>query len=417
MCSSDLVVAVAAELGDRQPAGEIDGLLAGLGQVPAVRYLMGGQRAGWHAVPAAGPPSFLELPEPREAGEPTLLLYTSGTTSAPKGVLLSSQALLAHLRNFQQALGAHEQTVILNATSVSHLGGFMSGVIFPVFLGARSVIMPAWQPDEAVALVERERVSLAMGATVYLEDLVQRYEAGASPAHRLNLYACAGATIPPALIVRAEVVGVHAMRCYGMTETGGICAAAPLGAPLQRRSQWDGQILPGMEIEAVDAEHRTLPAGEEGELRIRGPQLLSRYTDPAVTRKQLDDQGWFYPGDRGVVDWERWVRMTGRLKDIINRGGEKLSTLDIEAAIGSHQDVASVAVAPVPDTRLGEAVGAWLELKPGVAWAGPASIIAHLEAAKLARQKIPVEWHVVPALPRTASGKIQKHALMARAGR
>jgi acyl-CoA synthetase (AMP-forming)/AMP-acid ligase II len=316
------------------------------------------------------------------------------------------------MRNFKVALDVAEDCVILCATPVSHLGGFIAGVIFPAFLGARSVIMPGWRPDEAVEVIEQEGASLAMGATVFLADLVQRYEAGAAPKHRLDLYACAGATLPPSLVLRAEAVGVRAMRCYGMTETAGVCAAAPASAALERRSQWDGQVLAGMEIQAVSSDRTPLPPGAEGELRIRGPQLLTAYTDPERTREQLDGEGWFYPGDIGVVDDQGWVRMSGRLKDIINRGGEKFSALDIESAIAAHPDVAAVAVTAIPDERLGEAVGAWIVLASGAEWHGAERIIEHLEAAKLARQKIPVQWTVVPSLPTTASGKIQKNKLV-----
>lgn len=406
------VVAVAAELGARRPAEETDGILADLGHSPVVRYLVGGTREGWSALPATGAVPATPLPEPLDPDEPTLLLYTSGTTSAPKGALLSSAALLAHLRAFQVALDVDEDCVVLCATPLSHLGGFVAGVVFPAFLGARSVIMPAWQPDEAVAVIERERATLAMGATLFLADLVQRYEAGAGARHRLDLYACAGAAIPPVVVQRAEAVGVRAMRCYGMTETAGVCAAAPEDAPVERRSLWDGRVLPGMEIQAVSPDRVPLPPGTEGELRIRGPQLLTRYTDPQATADQLDDEGWFYPGDVGVVDEEGWVRMSGRLKDIVNRGGEKFSTLDIESAIAAHPDVAAVAVTAVPDERMGEAVGAWLVLAPGAEWTGPEGIIGHLEEVRMARAKFPTHWTVVPALPTTASGKIQKHRLL-----
>jgi acyl-CoA synthetase (AMP-forming)/AMP-acid ligase II len=409
--SRPAVVAAAARLGAREPAAELDGICAGLGHEPVVRYLVGGDRPGWCPVAAPGEVAPAELPEPLPADEPALLLYTSGTTSAPKGALLSSAALIAHMRNFKVALDVAEDCVILCATPVSHLGGFVAGVIFPAFLGARSVIMPGWRPDEAVEVVEQEGASLAMGATVFLADLVQRYEAGAATQHRLSLYACAGATLPPSLVLRAEAVGVRAMRCYGMTETAGVCAAAPGNAPIERRSQWDGQILAGMEIQAVGAGRVPLPPGTEGELRIRGPQLLSAYTDPERTREQLDGEGWFYPGDIGVVDDQGWVRMSGRLKDIINRGGEKFSALDIESAIASHPDVAAVAVTAIPDERLGEAVGAWIVLAAGADWHGPARLVEHLETVRLARQKIPVQWTVVPSLPTTASGKIQKNKL------
>jgi acyl-CoA synthetase len=411
--SRPAVVAAAARLGSREPAAELDAIFAALGHEPAVRYITAGERPGWSPVAAPGEVAETDLPEPLPADEPALLLYTSGTTSAPKGALLSSAALFAHMRNFKVALDVGEDCVILCATPVSHLGGFVAGVIFPAFLGARSVIMPGWRPDEAVQIIEREGASLAMGATVFLSDLVQRYEAGAGRGHRLDLYACAGATMPPHLVLRAEAVGVRAMRCYGMTETAGVCAAAPGDASVERRSQWDGQVLAGMEIQAVAPDRTPRPAGAEGELRIRGPQLLTAYTDAERTREQIDGEGWFYPGDIGVVDDQGWIRMSGRIKDIINRGGEKFSALDIESAIASHPDVAAVAVAAVPDERLGEAVGAWIVLAPGVPWHGPDRLIEHLETVRLARQKIPARWTVVPSLPTTASGKVQKNKLAA----
>ncbi|MGW0593803.1 class I adenylate-forming enzyme family protein [Streptosporangium sp. NPDC002607] len=404
-------IAAAAELGSRRPVEEFDNLLAELGLAPAVRYVVGGHRDGWEQVPAEEAEDDVELPEPLSAEEPALLLYTSGTTSAPKGALLSSQALLAHMRNFQEALGAGEQTVTLAATPLSHLGGFVAGVVFPAFLGGRSVITRGWQPDEALSLIEREHVSLMMGATVFVSDLVDRYERGLSPSHRLPTYACAGAAIPAPLVDRAAEVGVTVVRAYGMTETAGVCAIASSGDPLARRREWDGRLLRGMEIQAVDEQRRLLPPGTVGELRIRGPQLLSRYTDPQLTKAQIDEDGWFYPGDVGRVDAQGWVQMTGRSKDIINRGGEKFSTMDIELAIASHPDVEAVAVTAIPDERLGEGVGAWLVLKPGAEWRGTEPLIAHLEAEKLAKQKIPTRWHVVAEIPRSAAGKIQKHRL------
>ena len=407
------VVAVAAELGSRRPVEEIDALCGELGLEPVLRYVVGAQRNGWQLVPALeaelGP--IVELPEPLVADEPALLLYTSGTTSAPKGVWLTSQALLAHLRNFQRALGGDETTVLLAGTPLSHLGGFVAGVVYPAFLGARSVILRSWRPDDAVALIEGERVTLMMGATVFLTDLLDRYESQPRAGHRLSQYACAGATIPPAVIERADAIGVAATRVYGMTETAGVCTAAKTDDPLWRRSRWDGRVLRGMEIEAVDEYRRTLPPGAVGELRIRGPQLLTGYTDPELTRTQIDQSGWFYPGDVGMVDEYGWVRMTGRSKDIINRGGEKFSTADIEAAIGSHPAVRGVAVTSVPDARFGEAVGAWLVMEPGFIWDGPDALIAHLEQGGIAKQKIPVHWRVVDSIPISATGKVQKHQL------
>jgi acyl-CoA synthetase len=166
-----------------------------------------------------------------------------------------------------------------------------------------------------------------------------------------------------------------------------------------------------MTIQAVGDDRQPLPFGEEGELRTRGPQLMDAYTDPEVNARQMDDEGWFYTGDVGFVTEDGWIRMTGRVKDIINRGGEKFSSQDIEYAIIGHDDVREVAVAGVPDTRFGEVVAAFLVLHEGVVWTGPEGILEHLERRSLAKPKFPVVWHVLDALPRNPTGKVQKNKL------
>jgi acyl-CoA synthetase len=406
------VIAVARTLGARTPTHEVDRILSDIGHCPAIKFVVGGAEEGWTGVPgeSAATSATVHLHEPASADEPALLLYTSGTTSAPKGAYLTSRALFAHLRNFQAALGLDKDSVPAAGTPLSHLGGFVAGLVLPAFLGARSVILPAWRPDEAVDILEQERVTLMMGATVFLQDLVDRYRSGHAPTHRLTNYVCAGATIPPRLIRDAQAAGVNATRCYGMTETAGICTAANSGDPIERRAEWDGRLLAGMEIEAVDASRMRLPEGSEGELRIRGPQLFDGYTDLDVTAAQVDPGGWFYPGDVGIVA-DGWVKMTGRSKDIVNRGGEKFSTQEIENALLTHPDIVTAAVTAVPNARFGEAVGAWIVLASDVDWPGPDKYLWHLNDLKLAKAKLPVEWHVVKSIPRTATGKIQKFRL------
>jgi acyl-CoA synthetase len=408
-------IAVGHALGSRRPFDEVDAVLADLGHTPAVKFVVGGEATGWTAVPGLPQPSDaegrrVELPEPADADQPALLLYTSGTTSAPKGAYLTSRALFAQLRNMAAIGELDETTVVAAGTPLSHLGGFIAGLVLPAFLGARSVILPAWCPDDAVEVIERERVTLMMGATVFLQDLVDRYAAGGGHGHRLSNYMCAGATIPARLVRAAQEVGVNATRNYGMTETAGICTGANHDHPIGMRADWDGHLLSGMEIEAVDGDHRPLGDDCVGELRIRGPQLFDGYTDAGITRAQFDDDGWFYPGDIGVVAGG-WVRMTGRSKDIVNRGGEKFSTQDIEMALIAHNDLAAVAVTAVPDARFGETVGAWVVLAPGVGWQGPEPYLRHLDDLRLAKSKLPTEWHVVDAIPMSASGKVQKFQL------
>jgi acyl-CoA synthetase (AMP-forming)/AMP-acid ligase II len=405
------VVCSIARLGERTPADELDALLGELGLAPTVRYLVDGSRPGWTTLPdrTAESARGVTLPTPPGPDEPVLLLYTSGTTSAPKGALLSSRAVYAHLKNFRDALGVDENTVTLTATPLSHLSGFVAAVVFPAFLGGRSVIMPSWRPDEAVELIEAQRVTLMMGATVFITDLLARYERTPADGHRLSVYAAAGATLAPEVVDRASAAGVNVVRAYGMTETAGVCAIASANDPLALRRAWDGRRLPGMEIEVVDDDRVPIAAGEIGHLRIRGPQLLTGYTDARLSEEQLDRDGWFYPGDLGQVDEHGWVRVAGRTKDIVNRGGEKFSTLDIEQAIGSHPGVAAVAATAIADERFGEAVGAWLV--PSNASITAEMLLAHLDGRGLARQKLPVEWHLVTELPVTASGKVQKYRL------
>ncbi|MBO4239403.1 class I adenylate-forming enzyme family protein [Pseudonocardia alni] len=404
------VVCTVDALGPRDPAAELDGLLDEAGLDPVVRYLVGGGRPGWVAVPDAATAVDEPLTVTRGPADPALLLYTSGTTAAPKGALLSHRAVVAHLVNFRDALGAGEHTVTLAATPLSHLGGFVAAVVFPVFLGGRSVVMSGWRPDDAVELIEAERVTLMMGATVFVADLVERYRTRPE-GHRLDTYACAGAAIAPEIVDRASEAGVRVVRAYGMTETAGVLAIAAADDPLERRRAWDGRLLRGMEMTVVDEDGALVPPGTVGRLRIRGPQLLECYTDPVVTAEQFDDDGWFSPGDVGRVDDEGWVQIVGRTKDIVNRGGEKFSTMDIELAIASAPGVRRVAVTAVPDERLGEVVGAWVVLDDDARAAGVDPLLDHVAGQRLARAKTPVEWHVVADIPVTATGKIRKHTL------
>ena len=172
-----------------------------------------------------------------------------------------------------------------------------------------------------------------------------------------------------------------------------------------------GRVVYGTEIQAVDDDRRPLPPGEVGELRIRSPQLMLGYTSPQATAECMDEDGWFYTGDVGSVDGEGWLRIHGRIKDIINRGGEKFSAQDIEIALAGFPGIAAVAAVGAPDARFGEVVAAFVKLAPDAEWAGPEPLLAHLETLRMARSKFPVIWRVVDQFPVTAAGKIQKQAL------
>jgi acyl-CoA synthetase (AMP-forming)/AMP-acid ligase II len=271
--------------------------------------------------------------------------------------------------------------------------------------------MPSWKPDEAIDLIEREGATMMGAPPLILQDLVERYEQRPEVGHRLGSYIGGGGNVPPSLIERATAVGIMASRNYGMTETTGTITACAARETLHRRARFDGQTFYASEVEIVDEDRRPLPFGAVGEIRIRCPLLMIGYTDPKLNEEQLDADGFFYTGDLGRIDAEGWLSFEGRLKDIINRGGEKFSSMDIETAIASFPAITDVAVVGAPHPRFGEVPAAFVRLKPGIAWNGPDEILDHLEKAKLAKQKRPVQWHVLEEFPRTPSGKIQKQAL------
>ena len=416
---------------ERRPAAELDEVLAELGHDPAVRYAVGGEVAGWTPVPTHLPASrpaggagscqgesgLLSGPDervphwPAAPDECCLLLFTSGTTSAPKGVRHSSRSLLAEARSYRdEALLGADQPVLVPAP-VPHIGAVVACTLLPCLTAAPTVLLESWDADTAARASAEEKVALAIGAPVFLAELLDRYEREPD-GHRISMFHTGAAPTGDSVVVRAQHLGVTAWRAWGMTEAPTMTSGHP-GDPLDRRTHTDGRIDIGSEVQAVDEHRVPLPAGTAGELRVRSPKLMLGYLDPEHQAAAVDTDGWFYTGDIGVVDADGWVTIQGRLKDIINRGGEKFSAAEIESLVGDHPDIESVAVVGLPDPRLGEQVGAFVTLRPGRSWPGEAVLLEHLERHQLARQKYPVVWQVLNQLPRTPTGKIQKRQLLA----
>lgn len=400
----------------RSPVADMEALMATAGLRPRLRIAVGGAHDGWSTLAAAPQPGEhvddRGLPDPAPAADPCLLLYTSGTTARPKGALHASASLVAEITTLGRAMGFSHRDVFITGAPITHVAGLLLTGLIPAAYGGRSVLLTRWDPDDAVRLASEEGATFSMGPTVFLQGFVERYEADpqAHP-HRLRTFMCGGAAISPALIERADRAGIRAFRSWGMTEAPTVGVIGPDDS-LELRATTDGRLSEGCEVEAVDAERRPLPPGELGELRLRCPEQMLGYTDPALDAEQVDADGWFYTGDVGRVDAAGWVTMTGRLKDVVNRGGEKFSAQDIEHAISSHPAVGAVAVTGLPDERLGECVAAFVVLRDGAAWPGEQALLDHLDAQRLARQKFPAVWRVVEELPMTMSGKVQKNRLV-----
>ena len=292
------------------------------------------------------------------------MLYTSGTTAQPKGVVHSGCALVHEAFSMQREWGLTYRETMVMASPLPHITGILQGLLVPCLAGARVLLTDRWDPEACVELIEREGGTYMAGATPFLRGVLDAYAARGPGRPQLRQFCCGGAPVSPALIEEAQRAGIVAHRSWGLTELPSATFSRTID-PLRQRAETDGRPGEGIEVEAVDDERAPLPRGAEGELRIRGPERMEGYVDAALNAGAMDDDGWVYTGDVGLVDRDGCVRVTGRLKDIVNRGGEKLSAREIEELLERHDSIREAAVVPVPDERLGETVGAAVVLRPG----------------------------------------------------
>jgi acyl-CoA synthetase len=279
---------------------------------------------------------------------------------------------------------------------VSHITGLLMAVTLPLVSGCSVVLAERWDAARAVDDLRDYGVTYTGGATVFIQELADAVEAAGLDALPLSCgYNLGGSAIPLDVVERAEALGFRPRRAYGMTECPTVSASLGDDGP-DVRCLTDGRILPGVEVRVVD-----------GELLVRGPQRCLGYLDPAHTRDGFDADGWFRSGDLGVVDDRNCVTITGRTKDVINRGGEKLSAQEIEGLLRRHPGVTDVAVVAAPHPRLGEEPAAFV-----IGTADEASVAEFMKAEGVAPQKIPRVVVAVDELPRTASGKVKKYELV-----
>jgi acyl-CoA synthetase len=399
----------------RCAVAEVESALVDAGHLPLLRGCVGRPPVGWSAVPAepSGRDSGDSLPGSYFAPDaPILILYTSGTTAEPKGVIHTSRSLGNATSMIHAWCGLNSQSTFITAAPVAHIAGLLAMHLLPLACGGRAVMMDSWVPHEAIELIDSERATFSCGASLFLRELVEAYEHLERDRnfHRLSTFICGGSAIPADLIVRAESQGISAFRSWGMTEAPMIGMAHSTD-PIEIRALTDGRICPGGEVEATDDQRQPLMVGEVGELRVRVPQMMLGYTSLEMNRTYLDELGWLYTGDVGLVDPDGCVTMTARTKDIVNRGGEKFSTQDIENVLATHPAVAVAAIIAVSDPRFGEEGACFVQLRPGEEWPGEQSLVLHLENAHLARQKFPRYWSVIKKMPETPSGKIKKDTL------
>ncbi|SCU75794.1 Cyclohexanecarboxylate-CoA ligase [Cupriavidus necator] len=346
----------------------------------------------------------------------TQLMFTSGTTGEPKGVMHTANTMMANLLPFIERMRLSSDDVMLMASPMAHQVGFMYGMMMPVVLRARAVLQDVWDAGRAADLVRAEGCTFTMASTPFLSDLTKTVVESGKGVPSLRIFQCAGAPIPGALVEQArEVLGTKIVSGWGMTEVG-VATLIQLNDDDQLAVNTDGCPLPGVEVKVVDVNDMALPAGEEGKLMIRGCSNFGGY----LHRPQLnstDTEGWFDTGDLARMDEHGYIRISGRSKDVIIRGGENIPVVEIEALLYRHPAVLQVALVAYPDERLGERGCAVVTTKPGqsLEFAG---MVHFLKSQKVALQYIPERLLVLEAMPSTPSGKIQKFKLreMVRAG-
>lgn len=339
----------------------------------------------------------------------TQLIYTSGTTGEPKGVMHSANTLMANILPYAERLHLGTNDVVLMASPMAHQTGFMYGLMMPIMLQASVVLQDTWNPDKAIELIRTERVTFTMASTPFLTDLTRAIQSAGGAVPSLRTFLCAGAPIPGPLVEQArQALGAKIVSAWGMTETGAVTMIR-LDDDDQLAFTTDGCPLPGVELQVIDAGGQPLPPGEVGRLVVRSCSNFGGY----LKRPQwngTDADGWFDTGDLASMDVNGYIRISGRSKDVIIRGGENIPVFEIEALLYKHPAVAQVAIVAYADQRLGERACAVVVPRPGqeLDFAG---MVAFLKAQKVAIQYIPERLVVRDAMPATPAGKIQKFKL------
>ena len=352
-----------------------------------------------------------ELPEV-DTNDPAQIQYTSGTTGFPKGVVLSHRNLTNNARLFVKNGGMGDRQSTLGLTPLFHTMGCSMGVLGALQSASSYCPLYAFDPNAALDLIEREKVSWTICVPTMAVAMVAAQKANARDLSSLKMLGMGGAMVAPELARAAEqVLGAQALVAYGQTESSPLITSARPSDSVEDITTSIGQPALGCEVGIFDpATNEIMPCDTVGEIRCRSYATMLGYNDnPEATAETVDAEGWLHTGDLGTMDDRGYVRITGRVKEMIIRGGENLFPAEIENVLLEHPDVAECAVVGVPDARLGEAVAAFVRMEEGKTF-DPEALRSHVRGL-ISPQKCPAHWEEVSEWPLTGSGKIRKFKL------
>lgn len=395
---------------DRHEGGAMAAQIAALRpRLPALRASLAVlDWADW--APAAGDPASL----PQVAtGDPAMVIFTSGTTGTPKGALLRHGGLANNYRFNALRLGMEPDDVFVSQIPLFHVGGACMAVLTALAAQATFVLGERISAALLLDLVEAERATAVIGVPTMFVDLLGLLDQFGRTVETLRTIMVGGAPVPADLIRALEGrLGARVHNSYGQTESGSIICATERDDPPEVVAETVGRPFPHAEIKIVYPDGATVKSGEAGELCVRGYQVMAGYVGaPEASAAAIDAEGWLHTGDMCTLDAAGRVRIVGRVKEMIIRGGENLFPQEIENAIRSHPAVREVAVVGVPHPRLGETAAAFITAETGAT--PDAATLADYLRPRIAPEKIPEHWRVIDSFPMTASGKISKPALKA----
>ncbi len=376
-----------------------------LAEHPRARWLVVGDTAANDLPTRATPFASLIDGEPlreqvsTDPDAPAVIGFTSGTTRDPKGVVHSHRTIGFETRQLAYMFPPGGPPQITGAP-VGHFIGMLNAFLVPLLRDRPVNLIDVWDPGEVLRMMREEDLGVAGGATYFLTSLLDHPDFTEEHLALMPFAGLGGSTVPVAVTERTTRLGIKTFRSYGSTEHPSITGCL-IDEPEVKRLTTDGHALPGVELRL----------DETGEIQSRGPDCFLGYTDPSLTARVFDDDGWYRTGDIGVLDQDGYLTITDRTSDLIIRGGENISAVEVEEALLGIDAIAEVSVVAAPDERLGEHAAAIMRVRDGMTAPTLAAVQRHLEGAGMAKQKWPESIYEVTDFPRTPSGKVQKFRL------